>query len=110
MAIYYDLYCPLDRSELEARLATAAQDAGEHWQAAWTGEMTPIKFEVLAEHGFTGNFKSYAYVRLDKDLGVPARRKLKLFFRDLPEPKVVLFDGDMMDQDAFRRIPPEGEE
>ncbi len=110
MAIFYDVYCPLESEELRRRLVIAAQDAGKHWESASVLKVSPMRLEMLNENGFTGPFESFAYVRLNKNLSVPARRKLKLFFRDLPEPKVVLFDGDMMDQDEFRSIPPEGDE
>lgn len=110
MAIVCSLFCALDRNDLKMRLKTAAREAAQHWPIAVASDLGRFDREILADYGLTGDFKSYAYVKLDKDLSVPARRKLKLFFRDLPGPKVVLFDGDMMDQDEFRRIPPEGDE
>ncbi len=109
MAIEYEIFTPLHRDDLERRLAEAATDAGACWVHASANDVGSFHVEMLADYGFKGPFKSYAYVRHDKDLSVKARRKLQIFFLTLPEPKVALFGFEMIDQDAFRHVPPKGE-
>lgn len=110
MAIEYEIFTPLDRRQLKRRLAEAAADAGACWVHASAMDLDPFDLGILADYGFTGQFRSYAYVRHDKGLSVEARRKLQVFFQQLPEPKVALLGYEMIDQDEFRRIPPEGNE
>lgn len=102
MAIEYDLFSGLDVGDLRRRLDMAAVEAGDLWtHSSATGDLGPFAWDILAEQGHVGEFRSRAYVRFDKFRSIEAKRKLQDFYRSLPAPKVVLFQMDPTDQDTF---------
>jgi hypothetical protein len=96
MAIFYNLYCDLELTNLEQRLAVAAEAAGALWQEAIAfDDLGPFHLEVMAEYGVEEEFASKCFTRHNKFRTEDARAAMLAFYESLPGRKLLL-NGDVL--------------
>lgn len=95
MAIEYFVYCDLDKTDLDRRLAVAARSANDLWEIWSAGDdLGPFHEEIMEEYDVHKGFRAMVYCRHSKDHTVEARKAMLAFFESLPG-RSLLLNGDV---------------